>query len=69
VLTTPHRKTLIVFRKGYMSHGFGLVVGSCERGNETSGSIKCEEFLDYRGSLAQEGLCSMELVRKTVLVY
>ena len=22
---------------------------SCERGNEESGSIKCEEFLDYLG--------------------
>jgi hypothetical protein len=26
--------------------GEGNVVGSCECGNEPSGSIKCEEFLD-----------------------
>ena len=25
----------------------GQVVGTCECGNELSGSIKCEEFLDY----------------------
>jgi hypothetical protein len=23
------------------------MAGSCEHGNEPSGSIKCEEFLDY----------------------
>jgi len=26
--------------------GWGQVVGSCDCGNETSGSIKCGEFLD-----------------------
>jgi len=26
--------------------GKGQVVGTCECGNETSGSIKCGEFLD-----------------------
>jgi hypothetical protein len=26
--------------------GYGQVAGSCEHGNEPSGSIKCEEFLD-----------------------
>jgi hypothetical protein len=26
--------------------GYGLMAGSCERGNEPSGSIKCGEF-DY----------------------
>ena len=26
--------------------GYGQVVGTCERGNEPSGSIKCGEFLD-----------------------
>jgi hypothetical protein len=40
------------------------VAGSCEHGDEPSGSIKCGEFLDYLSvPLAfQEGLCSMELV-------
>jgi hypothetical protein len=40
------------------------VAGSCEHGNEPSGSIKCGEFLDYLSLLlaSQEGLCSMELV-------
>jgi hypothetical protein len=40
------------------------VAGSCEHGDEPSGSIKCEEFLDYLSvlSASQEGLCSMELV-------
>jgi hypothetical protein len=44
------------------------VVGSCEHGNEPSGSIKCGEFLDYLSVLlaSQEGLCSMELVRRLV---
>jgi hypothetical protein len=26
------------------------VAGSCERGNEPSGSIKCREFLDWQGN-------------------
>ena len=36
--------------------------GTCEYGNELSGSIKCGEFLDYlQNQLAsQEGLCSMQ---------
>jgi hypothetical protein len=34
------------------------VAGTCECGNEPSGSIKCGEFLDRLAS--QEGLCSME---------
>jgi hypothetical protein len=40
------------------------VAGSCEHGNESSGSIKCGEFLDWLSVLlaSQEGLCSMELV-------
>jgi hypothetical protein len=40
------------------------VAGSCEHGNEPSGSIKCGEFLDYLSVLlaSQEGPCSMELV-------
>jgi hypothetical protein len=39
------------------------VTGSCEHGDELSGSIKVREFLDYLNDLAsQEGLCSMELV-------
>jgi hypothetical protein len=35
------------------------VAGSCEHGNEPSGSIKCGEFLVLA---SQEGLRSMELV-------
>ena len=27
--------------------GQGQVAGTCECGNEPSGSIKCEEFIDY----------------------
>jgi hypothetical protein len=40
------------------------VAGSCEHGNERSGSIKCGEFLDKLSVLLdfQEELCSMELV-------
>jgi hypothetical protein len=40
------------------------VEGSCEHGNELSGSIKCGEFLDQLSVLlaSEEGLCSMELV-------
>ena len=26
--------------------GWGQMVGACEWGNETSGSVKCGEFLD-----------------------
>jgi hypothetical protein len=37
--------------------------GSCEHGNEPSGSIKGGDFLDWCSDLAsQEGLCSMESV-------
>ena len=37
------------------------VAGACEYGNESSGSIKCGEFLDQlQNQLAsQEGLCSV----------
>jgi hypothetical protein len=39
------------------------VAGSCEHGNEPSGSIECGEFLDELSVLlASQGLCSMELV-------
>jgi hypothetical protein len=39
------------------------VAGSCEHGNEPSGSIKCGEFLDWLSILLTSlGLCSMELV-------
>ena len=40
----------------------GQVAGTCECDNESSGSIKCGEFLDYlQNQLAsREGLCSME---------
>jgi hypothetical protein len=37
------------------------MAGSCECGNEPSGSIKCGEFLDDLLA-SQEGLWSMELV-------
>jgi hypothetical protein len=38
------------------------MAGTCECGNELSGSIKCGEFLDeLQNQLAsQEGLCCME---------
>ena len=35
------------------------VVGTCECGNEPSGSLECGEFLDWLKT-GQEGLCSME---------
>jgi hypothetical protein len=40
------------------------MAGSCEHGNEPSGSIKCGEFSDTLSVILafQEGLCSMELV-------
>jgi hypothetical protein len=39
------------------------VAGSCEHGDEHSGSIKCGEFLDKLSVLlaSQEGIVSMEL--------
>jgi hypothetical protein len=39
------------------------VAGSCEYGNEPSGSIECGEFHDWLSVLlaSQERLCSMEL--------
>jgi hypothetical protein len=37
----------------------GQVAGSCERDGESSGSIKCGEFLVDEDLLASEGLCSM----------
>ena len=42
------------------------MAGTCECGNELSGSIKCGEFLDLlRTGLAyQEELCSTEEVSK-----
>ena len=41
--------------------GYGQVAGTCECGNESSGSVKCGEFLKLKTCLAsQEGLCSME---------
>ena len=38
------------------------MAGTCEYGDEPSGSIECGEFLDWlQNQLAsQEGLCSME---------
>jgi hypothetical protein len=40
------------------------MVGSCEHGNEPSGSINGEEVFDQLSVLlvSQEGLCSMEFV-------
>jgi len=42
------------------------MAGTCEYGDEISGSIKCGEMLDYlQNKLAsQEGLCTMEYVSK-----
>jgi len=38
------------------------MVDTCEYGDESSGSIKCGEFLDLLQNqfASQEGLCSME---------
>jgi hypothetical protein len=42
--------------------GYGQMTSSCKHGNETTDSIKCEQFLVDEWLLAfQEGLCSMEL--------
>jgi hypothetical protein len=43
--------------------------GSCEHGNEPSGSIKCWEILRVAPQLAasQEGLSCMELIGKIIL--
>jgi len=42
-----------IFRKSDVGHGldlsgsgYGQLAGSCECGNEPSGSIKCKEFFD-----------------------
>jgi hypothetical protein len=41
--------------------GQGIMAGSCVRGNEPSGSIESEDFLEYlRDLTSQEGLCSVE---------
>jgi hypothetical protein len=42
----------IIFRKGMWEHGLaragsGQLAGTCECGNEHSGSIKCGDFFDY----------------------
>jgi hypothetical protein len=40
-----------------------LVAGSCEHGNEPSGSINDEEFLDQLSvQSSQEGLCTKGIV-------
>jgi hypothetical protein len=46
-----------------LGSGYGYVAGTCEHGNEPSGSIKCREILDYLSVLldSQDGLYSMEL--------
>jgi hypothetical protein len=45
VLTTPHRKDLCCYEM--FTQRWGQVAGTCECGNELSGSIKCGKFLDY----------------------
>jgi hypothetical protein len=42
------------------------VEGSCEHGNEPSGSMKCWETLSELVVASQEGLSSMELVQMAV---
>jgi hypothetical protein len=34
--------------------GYGPVAGSCEHGNESSGSIKCREFLGHLGGFLKK---------------
>ena len=48
--------------------GQGQVAGTCECGNEPSGSIKCGKFLDQlrNGQLLREGLGCIELVNQSV---
>jgi hypothetical protein len=41
VLTNPHRKNVHDAKQSK-----SIMAGTCECGNEPSGSIKCEEFLD-----------------------
>jgi len=38
------------------------VAGSCEYGNEPSGSVKGGEFTDWLRDYASQGICSMESV-------
>jgi hypothetical protein len=40
------------------------VAGSCECGNEPSGSIKCGKFIDQlrKCQLPEEGMCCLELI-------
>jgi hypothetical protein len=59
VLTTPYSKKRMLLQNIYKSLGFA---GTCERGNELSGSIKYGEFLDQlkKQLASQEGLCSVE---------
>jgi len=47
------------------------VAGTCEYGDELSGSIKCGEFLDLllNQLASQEGLCSMDSVSKYCYCY
>jgi hypothetical protein len=48
---------------GFIWFRMGLMVGSCEYGNEPSGSIEGEEFYYLSVILAfQEGLCTMQIV-------
>jgi hypothetical protein len=58
-----------IFRKwegivgtGWSGLRIGQVAGTCECGDERSGSIKCEEFFDQTENrlASQVGLCSME---------
>jgi hypothetical protein len=48
----------------------GTSEGSCEHGNEPSGSIKCLEIslLEQQLVASQERLCSMELVNVIILI-
>ena len=45
-----------------LAHDRDRLAGTCEYGDEPSGSIKCGEFFDnLQNQIAsQEGLCSME---------
>jgi len=42
----------------FVDSGQGQVVGLCEYGNETEGSIKCGAFLDEELLGSEERLCS-----------
>jgi hypothetical protein len=59
-----------IFKKWDVGHGLdrsdsgqGQVAGSCERGNEHSGFIKCGNFLSSRGPVCFSGRTLLHGIR------